>query len=376
MLKVSRPRLKPLAAFCYVWLMVGFFLGTAVLLGPARWMTTAMRARGFDQRTEDLAMLAVILLYLVASFALALAIVRWTGRCGMRRVRIGVPAVLTLAAGISLWGWLNPATLAGASPLAGERIGVGGAQFVFGPYPDAARLVQLKNDGYTAVISLQHPAVMPFEPVGIRQEQASAASIGLPFIHAPMMPWVSSNEASLSRIREIARTGRGRYYVHCGLGRDRVNLVKRMLEREGARVADAQGLKAARTLRDRVAEKRPPFERGRITEIERDLWLIPYPNKHEFFSNLLSGQVSHVTLVLDPSDPQQSSWIDEARRVLGQHAIAFDLRPLRGGAEDARAIVDAVRAAPRPEIVVVPFTEPSPSTEVAAALTAAFAAAR
>lgn len=369
----SRPHVKPLAAFCYVWLMIGFFLGTLVLLGPARWLTGAMRTRGFDQRTEDVAMITVMVLYVAASFALAWGIVRWMSRRGRRGARLGVPAVLTLAAAMCLWGWLNPAALAGAAPLVGERIGVGAAEFVFGPYPDAARLVQLKNEGYTAVVSLQHPAVMPFEPLGISQERESAARIGLHFIHAPMMPWVSANEASLNTIREIARASSGRYYVHCGLGRDRVNLVRRMLEREGARVAEAAGYKAPRTLRDRVVEGRPPFERGRIVDIERDLWIVPYPNKHEFFSNLLSGQINHVTLVLDPDDREQASWIDEARRILTQYSIPFELRPLRGGSPDeARAIVAGARRSPKPEVVIAPFTEPWPTTQVATALVTAF----
>lgn len=372
--RLSRAGVKPIAAFCYVWLMLGFFTGTALLLGPVRWMTDALRARGYQQTTENVVMLAVIGIYVLSSALLALWIVRRTARCRTRRVRFAVPTALTLAAAVCLFGWMNPAQLAGAATFASTSVEVGsGAEFVFGPYPDRQRLQQLKREGYTAVISLQHPAVVPFEPAGIATEAGAAQEIGIEFIHAPMLPWVSANDAALNRIREIARTTRGRYYVHCGLGRDRVNLVKRMLELEGTRVAAGEGYKDPRTLDMRVAENRPPFERGRLTEVETDLWLIPYPNKHEFFGNLLSGQIAHATLVLDPDDPAQQRWIDEGRRVFTQYAVPFEVVPYRGD-DPARAaeIVRSVRRAPRPAAVIVPYTDPYPSTAVAAALTHAF----
>lgn len=371
---MATPTVTSIAAFGYIWLMFGFLTGTALLLWPVRWMTDALRARGYQQTTENLVMLAVIGVYVVTSALVALWIVRRVARCRSRTVRLAVPAALTVAAAVCVVGWLSPARLAGAATLGSARVDfASGAEFVFGPYPEWLRLEQLKQDGYTAVISLQHPAVVPFEPVGIAAETDAARKIGIELIRAPMLPWISANEASLELIRGIARTRTGRFYVHCGLGRDRTNVVKRMLELEGTRVAAGEGYMAPRTLRMRVAENRQLLERGRVSEIERDIWLLPYPNKHEFFGNLLSGQVAHATLVLDQDDPTQAMWIDEARRILAQYAVPFDVIPYRG--DDPRRaveIVQAIRKTPRPTAVIVPYTDPYPSTEVATALTNAF----
>jgi len=41
----------------------------------------------------------------------------------------------------------------------------------FGPYPTYEELRKLQDDGYTAVVSLLHPAVVPFEPKLISDER-------------------------------------------------------------------------------------------------------------------------------------------------------------------------------------------------------------
>ena len=38
------------------------------------------------------------------------------------------------------------------------------SNFMFGPYPDIDILKKIKREEYSAVISLLHPAVLPFEP--------------------------------------------------------------------------------------------------------------------------------------------------------------------------------------------------------------------
>jgi len=248
-----------------------------------------------------------------------------------------------------------------------------GAEFVFGPYPEANRLAELKKDGFTAVISLQHPAVLPFEPVDIDREKKSADEVGLTFIHAPMLPWIASNDESLNKIMEIAHAGRGRYYVHCGLGRDRANVVRRMLELEGARVATEKDMAAPQTFGAGDERDGALFERGRVHELEHDLWLIPYPNKQEIFEKLLSGQVKHVTLVLDLSDPDQVRWQGEAERLFTQFSVPFDVKPFHGDEpHQALDIVRSSRAASRPEALIVPYTDPYPSTQIETALLKAY----
>lgn len=364
---MDRNRWTWLATFGYVWLMVGFFTGTLVLLGPTKWITARFRGAGADQGAENLAMYGVMAAFVILSFLLSLWLTRRILGSDRRAVRFGVPATATALAALALWGWTNPARFVSAEEAQhGEVAFESGATFHFGPYPDRARLESLKAEGFAAVISLQHPAVVPFEPPGIKAEQETAADLGLPFIHAPMVPWVSDNAGSLNKIREIARTGDGKYYVHCGLGRDRTNVVKRMLERMGAKTGDGE-IPAPRTFAARLADKKPPFERGQIREIEPDVWLIPYPNEHELYANMLSGQVAHVLLLLDPNDPQQAEWLAEARREFDSYAVPYTEMPLRPDDSDARAAEVAAKAKslPRMTTIIVPFTRPKEDIDVA-----------
>lgn len=366
---LDRTRLRRLGTFCYVWLMLGFFSGTLLLVGPVRWITSTLRSGGYRQATEDAVMLGVIVLFVVLSAACAWLAARWMSRCPSRPRRLALPIVLTIAAGAALYAWTNPAVMASAAGGISGSVETGNAEFVFGPYPDRRKLESLKREGYTAVVSLQHPAVLPFEPPGIAEETRAAAEIGLTFIHAPMLPWISDNEASLDRIRRLARDGEGRYYVHCGLGRDRANVVKRMLEREGAAVAAGEGFRAPGTFATRLAEGHAAMERGHLHRLDDGVWLIPYPNRHELFGNMLSGQVGHVVLLLEANRGDERAWLDEARRLFADHGVPFTERPLADGDVDhATAIVRESVALARPLVFVAPFTPPREPAGVADAL--------
>src|SRR3981081_2947245 len=228
-----------LGTFFYMWLLVGLVLGTAVLVGPVRVIPEGMGRAGWEQSSQDHVLIVVILLYLVFSLLLTRWIVGIMFRARNRNTRWAIAAVFTLLAAGTAWEWSNPAKL--LTGIAGGGEGgtynrAGGAEFIFGAYPDDAKLEALKKAGVTAIISLQHPGVV-IEREGISAERDPTKKLNLQFIQAPMLPWVSDNEESLQKLREIARTGKGKYFVHCGLGRDRVNVAKRVIEAEGNKLA-------------------------------------------------------------------------------------------------------------------------------------------
>ncbi|MBV9108404.1 MAG: hypothetical protein JO306_03230 [Gemmatimonadetes bacterium] len=380
-----KKRWPVVAAFLYLWAVVGFFTGTGVLVGPARWVTVGLQKLGAGQKLQDHAMQAVILLFVLGSAAASLWLLRRVLH-GSRRVKIGIPTACTLAALLSLYAWMNPgrmlAAMAGGSA-GGSLATASGAHFIFGAYPDEATLRELKRQGVTAVISLQHPAVVPFEPASIEAEKKAARVVGVQFIHAPMLPWVSDNRAALEQIRQIAHTGHGVYYVHCGLGRDRTNVVRRMLEADGVQTAMHSSISRATTFEDRLkipAGQGRDFQRGAIRQLEAGVWLIPYPNTAEFNGYLESGQVKAVVLLLDPAHAQQKAWLAEGQEMLAQARIPVYSRPLKGGEkETAQAIAAWVRTLPRPVAVVAPETPYDngvryPGTEAAGAMLDAFAA--
>jgi hypothetical protein len=297
----------------------------------------------------------VILLYLVLSLLLTRWIVGIMFRARNRNTRWAIGAVITLLAAGTAWEWSNPAKL--LAGVAGGGNGgsfnvAGGPQFIFGAYPDEPRLEELKHQGVTSVISLQHPGVV-IEREGISAERDATKKLHLAFIQAPMLPWVSNNDESLEKLRQIARTGSGVYYVHCGLGRDRVNVAKRIIEAEGRKIALGKDIKAATGFADRPT----PFERGSLAHIDHGKWLIPYPNKHEMFGFVLGGQAGTVVSLLDPLDTTQAAWNREMEPLMKQYAIPFVMRPLpaRDGTK-ALAIAKEIQAMPEPVTVIAPYT--------------------
>jgi hypothetical protein len=337
-----------------MWLLIGLVLGTAVLVGPVRLITEGMGRAGWEQSSQDRVLIVVILLYLVFSLLLTRWIVGIMFRARNRNTRWAIAAVFTLLAAGTAWEWSNPAKL--LAGIAGGGDGgsynvVGGAEFIFGAYPDDAKLDSLKVAGVTAVISLQHPGVV-IEREGISAERDATRIRHLKFIQAPMLPWVSDNEESLEKLREIARHGKGKYFVHCGLGRDRVNVAKRIIEAEGIRIARSDAKTATG-----FADRPDPFERGSLAHLESGKWLIPYPNKHEMFGFILGGQAGTVVSLLDATDPEQAAWNAEMEKLLKQYAIPFIMRPLpENNVVRAMDVAREVKALPPPVTVIAPQT--------------------
>jgi hypothetical protein len=359
-----------------MWLLVGLVLGTAVLVGPVRLLTEGMGRAGWEQSSQDHVLIVVILLYLVLSLLLTRWIVGIMFRARHRNTRWGIAAVFTLLAAGTAWEWSNPAKM--LAGIAGGGNGgtfnvAGGPQFIFGAYPDEPRLEELKREGVTSVISLQHPGVV-IEREGISAERDATKKLRLAFIQAPMLPWVSNNEESLEKLRQIARTGSGVYYVHCGLGRDRVNVAKRIIEAEGRKIALGKDIKAATGFGDRPT----PFERGSLAHLDHGKWLIPYPNKHEMFGFVLGGQAGTVVSLLDPLDSAQAEWNRSMEPLMKEYAIPFVMRPL-SPKDPAKAleIAKEIQAMPGAVTVIAPVTpledgKARPSTEAAVAFLRAY----
>ncbi|MFN2636062.1 MAG: hypothetical protein ABR585_03420 [Gemmatimonadaceae bacterium] len=363
-----RERLAGIGAFLYLWLMVGMFLGTVVLVLVVRWIVAALTRVGWDQAAQDVLLILVILAYLVLSWFIARALHRRAHASTNRLTRIGIPVVATVLAVVTFILWSNPggvfASLAGG---ASSRLSMrSGAVWEFGHYPDTETLRRLKSEGVTAVITLEHPGDL-VERQGIQEERREARAIGITLVEAPMLPWVSNNEASLNLIRSIARKGTGHYYVHCGLGRDRVNLVKHMLEGMGARTVAAEGYLEGNFFGTRI----PNFERGQLGTFGDDKWLVPYPDKHEMLGNILQGKKAHMILALDTTNQEQRAWALETRSLFKEYAIPYDdMSTSSGDAARIRQIVRRILDLHGSAAVIVPLTPSENGTPRAGSETA------
>lgn len=370
---------KFFATFGYAWLTIGLFTGTLVLVLAVRGIMSVLQRLGWGQAAQNRILIAVILLFVGVSFMLARRVVRmlYHQTPVMRRVAL---TALAIPAILSLYAWSNPTRfLAGIAGTTGSTYAMrNGPTFMFGSYPDEARLLELKKQGVKTIVSLQSPSVL-VEISGISAEREAAARMGLSFVEAPMLPWVSDNTEALDKIRQLALHGSGKYYVHCGLGRDRVNIVKRVIEslepQTGARVATTSGLQTAAGFERRTER----FEHGMPMKIRDGAWVIPLLNEAELHGFILQGQPGHLLIVLDSTNTAEHAWLIDARKKMAQYAVRYDLLQYPGAKGDTSTatVVAQVRTLAPPFTVMVPsMTEGlgDPIDPVARAIAKAFGA--
>jgi len=220
--------------------------------------------------------------------------------------------------------------LAAAGQLGRQSAGEG-QRIVFGPYPDAERLEELKDEGYDGVIALLSPKV-PFERVLLEQEEDNGEQAGIRVYSRPMLPWITGNEASLEAIKALASQKDKRFYVHCYLGKHRVDIVRQELEAEAPDPTEREvGLPYR-------------FERGRVKTYEGERIILgPYPTEEEWFEYVLRWDVDEVVSTLDPDNPDDAPRIEEERKIAEENGLKFTLMPLDPLSPSPAAVRKVVR---------------------------------
>lgn len=209
----------------------------------------------------------------IATFVIALYSVKYLWRTSkinkFKWVLIGVPVIGSV---LSLYAFLHP-DIINIDTTANKILST---QFAVGPYPELPKMFELKNEGYTAIISLLHPAVVPFEPSLIAKEKENAQEAGLQFINIPFLPWISENRKAVDSLRHLIRTGKEKYYIHCYLGRDRTSAATKIIQQENQTMIDL-------SLKKKNEEAvKPNFERGAVIALQKDVYLGPEPTKEEY----------------------------------------------------------------------------------------------
>ncbi len=355
---------KPLSSyllFGFIWGCLVFFLGCLTLLGPVRWVVTWARDNKLSESAENWSVRAVIILFVIFSFWLARKVSGAAEKTEKRVLRWGIPAGVLVLALLSLSLFMNPdfinkITGGSIDTSNSGSIDTANKGFTFGPYPTAEMLAELKKEGYAGVISLLHPAVTPFEPVLLSDEQKTGKEIGLAIISVPMLPWISQNEESIQRIRAIAAQPKGRYYVHCYLGKDRVNVVKRIIAGVDKALVNNQTTTSARRL-----DETDRFERGPIVVLGDEVYLTPYPTDEEYLGYLIAAGVNQVVCLLDPTDPETQQRIKDEKKFLDLYHVAYLTHPIpeTGNDEKIEALLDKINGLPRP-LVIHRFFSDSP----------------
>jgi protein tyrosine phosphatase (PTP) superfamily phosphohydrolase (DUF442 family) len=109
-------------------------------------------------------------------------------------------------------------------------------QIAIGPYPHLDEMRQLQKQGFSGIISLLDDA-LPQERALNRVEERAAGELKLAFWKVPIGYLHLDSTQNRAKAQEAARILAGhpgqKIYLHCYLGRHRVELVKRILQEKG-----------------------------------------------------------------------------------------------------------------------------------------------
>lgn len=330
-------------------------LGTEILMGPSRWAIDLARSRPELAWIEGPAVRAMMVLLVAVSLTVSLFLTKTILHTTRRHVRYGLATILAVCFISTLYMWLNPVKFGNTAKTPVES----SERFTVGPFPDINKLEELKQAGFTAVISLLHPAVAPFETTLIVQERDDAKKAGIEMIHLPMLPWISENKTSLDKLRKIAENGEGKYYLHCYLGKDRVSVAMRTIAAAGGLSSNDLGTRA------RKLSGRSTLARGKVYMPAEDVFIIPYPTEEEFFSYIIAANMTNVVCLMGDRHSDDNGRIDEARTILDAYNIKMSAHPISRTEYDPDKVIAAareIRGMTKP-VVVFDFFCPSFRTE-------------
>lgn len=305
-----------------------------------RWLLNYERGERMTAATENTTVILLMIVLAITSFFIAFlsskTILKTATGTGKRWSMIIIPVI---AAVVSVYVFFQPKLINGDRS---KTITAINTSFSTGSYPEIDKMYELKNMGYNAVISLLHPAVVPFEPALLEKEKKNAAEAGLEFINIPLLPWVSDNENSIDSLRRLIQNANGKYYIHCYLGVDRIAAATKIIMQEGKAMQIEEGNK-----RDSLSRK-TAFERGKVTELEKGVIIGPQLTKEEYF--YVISNFKQVVALRDFSEPGTKTISAEEEKWLQPYKISIKTFEVNENTAPARMeeIVAGVKTLPKP----------------------------
>lgn len=288
----------------------------SLTVGPSRWLANYAKKVEWNGTTESNFQQFIILTLLIVSLFLAYKILKSFINKEKSSKTIYVCLALTSIA-ISLAIFTFKPEILNANKLDLSASKNENTTFEFGPYPDEQKLKALKEAGYDGVVSLLHPLVVPAEPVLLNKEIKIAKTLDLKVISIPMLPWISENEESIEKIKKLTKTAKGKYYVHCNLGRDRAGVFKKIVE------AENQQILVKSSIKHNQIKTEKPFERGPVYIVSKEVFFTPYPTDEELFHYFLNSNIKTVVNLMNPEHPEDITWIEKEKKIIEQHHQEF-----------------------------------------------------
>ena len=322
---------------------IGLF---SLTVGPSRWLANYAKKVKWNASTESNFQMIIILLLVIfcTFFAFKLLKSYLNNKTFSKKMYLSL-AILVIAISSSIFTF-KPEILTGnqihLSIFQNED-----AAFEFGPYPNETKLKELKKAGYQGVVTLLHPMVIPAEPILLNKEMKIAQKLHLKVISIPMLPWISENVESIEKIKKLAQTAKGKYYVHCNLGKDRAGVFKKIIEAENKQILVKSSIKHNQIKTEK------PFERGPVYVVSNDVFFTPYPTDEELFHYFLNSNIKTVVNLMNPKHPDEITWIEKEKKVIGQHHQEFHNFSVLVSDSEAKikATIEKIKKLPKPMVI-------------------------
>ena len=354
---VKKNTLKNIIIFCFLGLSLVFPLGLLMLtVGPTRMIANKAAAENWSETYESLIQKIVVLIFLAIVLLMTIYVNRFFNRNENSTTKKTILFISGGALIISLYIFsFKPEMLINSESNANDFNKSATAEFYFGPYPDDEKIKELKSQNYTAIISLLNKMVVPAEPILIEQEIENTKANEMQLISNPMQPWIDDNNTSLMKIKKIAHTLKGKYYVHCYLGKDRVNVFKNIIKNENStlKIKSEFGANNIDTLKS--------FERGKIFKLHPKIYFTPYPTDDEFFGFILNGKMENIVSIMDSK--LNSDLIEKEKKIMKQYNQKFHVLAISESDSDKKilTVIDSILKLKQPVLINSYSTKSIPS---------------
>lgn len=263
--------------FSVIYLL--FFVALLLVLGTftvelvIRSIIIQIRATGWlaNHETSVIIAISVVLLIFTSLFAKWLSI--WYWRSLDYTSKVNMFFTLIFIYGLVAIYWLFP-----RDTILHDKYISHNGNYIGGSYPDSEKIASLRLQGYTGIISLLDPIVLPQEPILIQQESDAATEYNMPVIRIPMLPGGITNLQAEKMIRELVRTSDNKkYYVHAYYGSDRVKQFIDIVN------SSDSGVNKKKTNNPQTQiNKNVSLSRGGYEYIDNHLVIAPKPTDTEF----------------------------------------------------------------------------------------------
>jgi hypothetical protein len=229
-----------------------------------------------------------------------------------------------------------------------SRISYKDIEFTFGSYPGKEKLSQLKKEGYKSVITLMHPGILPFESRLLREELISSKEIGIEIISIPLIPGTNDNKLILTKLEELFKSGKGKYFVHEFNNEGRVSFFRNRI------ASDINENIAVEKNNLKKLTDTKFFEKGEIIKLDDGIYFTPYPNEKEVMDFIVTPGVKSVVCLVNEKAPIDSGLINIEKKILEANSIPFIIKTFTEQPYDPSVVFESslfVRGLPRPVVI-------------------------